>query len=314
LPNLGTANVARDIDAVRKAMEFDEISYLGYSYGTFVGAMYADMFGEQTDRIVLDSAMDPALDYQQIRHGQAQGMQRSLTKFVEDCLAQQKCPLTGPRDTALQQISDLIEGLNDKPYVDAAGKRLSGARMLALVESSQYFPESGWPSLRESLSQALAGDWAPVLEAAYSPDLMVNPADSEYLSVACLDFQTERDPEIPQRLAPVWANENPITGGNRAWSLAPCETWPVPADRDPQPIRAAAAGPILILNTAGDPATPLAWAQSLHDQLDNSTLVVAPEEGHIASTQNSCAEDTLTEFLRNGTLPADPIFTCPANP
>ncbi len=311
IKHVGTANVARDMDEIRKAMAFDKIDYLGYSYGTFLGATYANMFPGKTDRIVLDSVMDPALDYPGVRLGQAQGMQRSVTAFVEDCLRQPDCPLTGTTDQALHQISGIIAQLDAKPYVGADGQTLSGARMLALVESSQYFPKSGWPSLRETLRHAVAGQWPAVTEAAYSPDLMVNPADSEYLSVVCIDFPTAGDPGEPQRLAPIWAAESPISGGNRAWSLAPCETWPVSPVRHPGPTHAEGAGPVLILNTTGDPATPLSWAQSLHGQIKNSTLVVAPAEGHIASSQNACAESALTAFLKDGTLPPGPVFTCP---
>ena len=86
LAHVGTADVARDMDEIRKAMGFDQINYLGFSYGTFLGAVYADMFPKQTDRVVLDSVMDPMLDYQEVRHGQAQGMQLSVTAFVDDCL------------------------------------------------------------------------------------------------------------------------------------------------------------------------------------------------------------------------------------
>ncbi len=190
LAHIGTADVARDMDEIRKAMGFDQINYLGFSYGTFLGAVYADMFPKQTDRVVLDSVMDPMLDYQEVRHGQAQGMQLSITAFVEDCLRRPDCPLSGPSDQALQQISQLIGTLDGQPYVGADGRTLSGARMLALVESSQYFPESGWPTLRETLRHAVAKQWPAVLDAAYSPKLMVNPADSEYLSVVCIDFAT----------------------------------------------------------------------------------------------------------------------------
>lgn len=313
LAYVGTTDVARDMDEIRKSMGFDQINYLGFSYGTFLGAIYADMFPKQTDRVVLDSVMDPKLDYQEVRHGQAEGMQLSITAFVDDCLRRPDCPLSGPSDQALQQISQLIDTLDAQPYVAADGRTLSGARMLALIESAQYFPKTGWPALRETLRNAAAKQWPPVLDAASSPDLMVNPADSEYLSVVCIDFATKRDPEKPKRLAEIWAMESPITGANRAWSLEPCETWPVPSVREPGPVDPQGAGPVLILNTTGDPATPLSWAQSLHGQIKNSTLVVAPAQGHIASSQNTCAQDTLDAFLMKGTLPPDRVFNCPPN-
>lgn len=311
LSHVGTADVARDMDSLRKAMGFDRISYLGFSYGTFLGALYADQFADKTERMVLDSVMSPALTYEQVRHDQAEGMQASVAAFVDDCLSRAECPLSGSQDAALQQISDIIGSLDEKPYRSADGRTLSGARMLALVESAQYSPHEGWASLRETLSHAVNGDWPAVIDVAYSPDLMVNPADSEYLSVVCTDFQTRRDPAAPARLAPQWAAQSPISGGNRAWSLAPCESWPVSAVREPGPVDTRGAGPTLILNTTGDPATPLVWAQSLHDQISDSTMVVVPAPGHIASSQSVCAEDVLTVFLMTGALPPDRVSDCP---
>ena len=105
-------SVARDMDEIRKAMGFDQINYLGFSYGTFLGAVYADMFPSADRPVVLDSVMDPKLDYQEVRHGQAQGMQRSVTAFVEDCLHRPDCPLAGPSDQAMQQISGIIARLD----------------------------------------------------------------------------------------------------------------------------------------------------------------------------------------------------------
>ena len=314
LGHLGTENVVRDMDVIRAAMGFDKTSYLGYSYGTFVGALYTQMFPERTGRVVLDSVMAPELDYRAVRYGQAKGMQASVVAFTADCLRRNDCPLPGPTQYAVQTIVDVIGRLDAEPYRAPDGRELSGSRMLALVESSQYMPKSGWPALRAALGDALAGRWPAVVEAAYSPDLMVNPADSEYLSVVCTDFATERDPQAPGRLTPVWAQEFPISGGNRAWSLAPCESWPVAPVRRPGPVNPHGAGPVLILNTTGDPATPLEWAQSLHRQIDGSSMVVVPGPGHLASSQNACADEILMAFLLAGTPPPEPDFTCPANP
>jgi pimeloyl-ACP methyl ester carboxylesterase len=137
LSHLGTENVVRDMDAIRGAMGFDKTSYLGYSYGTFVGALYAQTFPERTGRVVLDSVMAPELDYRAVRHGQAKGMQRSVIAFAEDCLRRDGCPLPGPANNAVQTIADIIAGLDKTPYRDTDGRVLSGSRMLALVESSQ---------------------------------------------------------------------------------------------------------------------------------------------------------------------------------
>jgi pimeloyl-ACP methyl ester carboxylesterase len=83
--------------------------------------------------------------------------------------------------------------------------------------------------------------------------------------------------------------------------------------RAPGPVNPEGAGPVLILNTTGDPATPLEWAMSLHGQIRGSSLVIAPGPGHLASTQNTCAEKILTAFLLDATAPPQPVFTCPVN-
>ena len=311
---VGTENVVRDIDAIRAAMGFEQISYLGYSYGTFIGALYAQMFPERTARVALDSVMAPELDYREVRHAQARGMQASVTAFAADCLSHEDCPLPGPTPAAVQAINGVVGDLDVDPYRAPDGRELSGSRMLALIESAQYTPQTGWPALRTALADALAGRWPAVLEAAYSPELMVNPADSQYLSVVCIDFATERDPQSPARLAQVWARESPVSGGNRAWSLAPCESWPVGPVRKPGPVNPQGAGPVLILNTTGDPATPLQWAQSLHRQIAGSALVLAPGPGHLASSQNTCADEILVAFLREGTPPPESMYVCPVNP
>lgn len=310
---VGTDYVVRDVDAIRAAMGFERTSFLGYSYGTFVGALYAQAFPERTGRVALDSVLDPTLDYREVRHAQARGMQASVTAFAADCLSRDDCPLPGPVTAAVAAITGVVEDLDAKPYRARDGRELSGSRMLGLVESAQYTPVSGWPMLRTALRDALAGRWPAVLDAAYSPDLMVDPADSEYLAVACIDFATERDPQAPGRLAEPWAQESPVSGGNRAWSLAPCESWPVGPVRKPGPVNPQGAGPVLILNTTGDPATPLVWAQSLHRQIGGSSLVIAPGPGHLASSQNACADEILVAFLREGTPPPESLYVCPVN-
>lgn len=298
LPLIGTANTARDMDVIRQLLQAKKVTYVGFSYGTFIGATYASMFGQNLDRAVLDSAMNPALDYVQIRHDQAIGFTDSISRFAADCLAKgSDCPLTDDVASANSQINSVVLALNQKPYIGSDGHVLSGSRALGLIESSMYFPGDGWPRLREVLGPALKGNYAPLAQAAYSPALMVNPADSEYLGVMCIDFQTQRDATQPEQLAPEWNRELPISGGNSAWSLQPCETWPAAPVRTPAPSTAVDAGPILIMNNSHDPATPLPWAQALNEQLAGSSLLVNDAEGHIVTGHNECVMAVVKEFL-----------------
>ncbi len=128
------------MDAIRAAMGFDKTSYLGYSYGTFIGALYAQMFPERTDRVALDSVMAPELDYRAVRHGQANGMQASVTAFAEDCLRRSDCPLRGPAQNAVQTIHGNIDRLDTAPYRAPDGRELSGSQMLALASRPSRRP------------------------------------------------------------------------------------------------------------------------------------------------------------------------------
>ena len=301
LPFVGTANVARDMDAIRAALGQARISYFGFSYGTFLGALYADMFPGHTARVLLDSAMDPALDYVQVRHDQAIEQQAVFDRFVADCVAHPDCPVSS--DNAQSAVGDLIAELDAHAFSDG-NRTLSGSRATGLIESANYTPASLWKPLRKSLTDALNGNLSTMNVAAHSAALMVNPADSPYLAVVCIDFHTSRDIDRPERLAPQWQAEARLSGANRAWSLQPCETWPVPPDRRPAPITAAGSGPVLLTGNTYDPATPIAWGRSLAKQMAHATFLEVPASGHIAyEPGNGCAFAAMNAFLLAGTLP-----------
>lgn len=307
LPFVGTANVARDMDAIRAALGQERISYFGMSYGTFLGATYADMFPGRTARVLLDSAMDPAADYVQVRHDQALEQQVVFDRFVADCAAHPPCPIRP--DDALATVRQLITELDGEPFTDGSGT-LSGSRATGLIESANYTPTSLWGPLRASLTDALGGNLATMNAAAHSAALMVNPADSPYLAVMCIDFHASREPGRPERLAAQWQAEAPLSGANRAWSLQPCETWPVPPERQPAPIVAAGSGPVLITGNRYDPATPIAWGRSLAQQMAHASFLEVAADGHISyQPDNACAYAAMNAFLLEGTLPD--VDVCP---
>jgi pimeloyl-ACP methyl ester carboxylesterase len=299
-----TKNIARDMDILRMALRESKISYLGFSYGTFLGATYATLFPGHTARVVLDSAMNPALTYTQLRHDQALGMQESMSRFVADCATHVDCPLPSGQKAGLAVLEQVIAALDQSAYVGADGKVLSGGRALGLIESSMYTPEAGWPQLRRILASALNGDYQPFLEAAHSGALMVNPADSSYLAVMCYDLHVSRDPALPAMLAPIWQKEAPISGAGRAWSLQPCASWPVRSDVALMPLRATGSGPILIMAGRHDPATPVAWARALHQSLDNAHLVEWAGGGHVVyGRSGTCGKSVVESFLLEGVQP-----------
>ncbi len=313
LPHVGTADVVGDLDDLRAALGEDQLTYLGFSYGTYLGAEYASTFPERTGRMVLDGAMDPALDYDAVRRDQAIAMDAALGRFVADCQQDTDCPLTGGVAGGLGQLQELVRTLDREPYTAPDGRMLSGGRALALLQSATYFPPGTWDDLRAVLGDALAGRYQPMLELAHGPALMVNPADTQYLSVLCHDLETSTSTDDVPVLAEQWRALAPIDGPSRAWSTAPCHVWPTRSPAPPAPVRAAGAGPILVVGTTHDPATPVGWARSLAQQLDSARYLEWEGDGHLAyGRAGPCVSRIVESFLfRNGDPPGR--TTCAAD-
>lgn len=302
LPWVGTQEVARDMDLLRAELGDDQLTYLGFSYGTFLGATYADLFPENTRRMVLDGAMDPARDYDTLRHDQAVAMDAALRRFAADCLESSDCPLTGSVDDALAQLAGIVEALDRSPFTADDGRTLSGSRALALIQSATYYPPSTWDGLRGVLGDALDGQYDAMLELAYGPALMVNPADTPYLSVMCHDLATS-DGDLGD-LADEWAVEAPLNGPSRAWSTLPCRVWPEHTETPSTALNAEGSGPILVVGTTHDPATPVAWARSLSGALDEASYLEWEGDGHIAyGRAGACVSDIVEGFLLEDEAP-----------
>lgn len=314
LPLFGTREVARDIDLFRSILGQDKLHYFGFSYGTYLGATYADMFPGRTARVVLDSAMDPANDYVRLRHDQAVALDAAIRRFTEDCTKRADCPLSGGAEAAMAQLKSIVTALDAKPFAGADGRVLSGQRMQNFIDSSMYSPETGWPTLRKALAAAVAGDLAKVLEDAHGPGQLVNPADAPYLAVMCHDLRASVGAEGIAQLADTWATDAPFTGRNRAWSVAPCAAWPVRTATPPAPLRAAGSGEILVVGVTGDPATPVGWARSLAASLAHGHLLEWQGDGHIAYHRGgACTDDAIDAFFLTGKLPAAGDV-CPPSP
>lgn len=306
LGRVGTREVARDMDVLRAVLGEDKLDYFGFSYGTYLGAVYAELFPGRTDRVVLDSAMNPANSYERLRYDQALAQQASIERFAADCPTHADCPLAADVPTALAQIAAVIHALDTEPFVGADGRVLSGSRLLQFVESSMYAPESGWPTLRAALGPGLAGDLDVLLAAAYGPGQLVNPADSPYLAVMCHDLQVGRDPSVIPGYAAAWAQDAPLTGAGRAWTVLPCTEWRAKSDVLPAAIEARDSGDILVIGVTGDPATPVGWARALASTLAHGRLLEWQGDGHIAYGRGgACVDNVIEGFFLDGVLPPE---------
>src|SRR5699024_249693 len=115
LAHVDTVSAARDLDILRAALGQERLDYLGFSYGTFLGATYAELFPERVGRFVLDGAIDPSLSYSEVSIGQAAGFEVAYRSYLEDCLRGPQCPFTTDVDRAYDRTVDLVDELAEQP-------------------------------------------------------------------------------------------------------------------------------------------------------------------------------------------------------
>ncbi len=310
--HISTQEVARDVDVLRAALGDSTLHYLGASYGTYIGATYAQLFPTKAGRLVLDGALDPALPSEAVNLGQATGFEANLGDFVDDCLRKSDCPLPRPRAAALARIARLLDDSDRTPLRSESGRKVTQALVVLGIIYPLYSP-SLWPQLRDSLPPAFRGDGTGLLASADAyadrrPDGRFASNSNEVgYAVNCLDH-AEGSPDLARYRADATAltKAAPLFGAYLAWGSLPCATWPVQTAPKAAPITAKGAPPIVVVGTTGDPATPYAWAVSLARELSSGVLLTNVGVGHTAyQTGNACIDRAIDRFLLTGSPPAD---------
>ncbi len=321
LPYVGTQNAARDMDVLRAALGQSQLTYLGKSYGTFLGTWYAQLFPHRVRALVLDGAVDPDTPSIQDDVVQAQGFQVAFRSFVSWCLAQGDCPLgsgsgSGSVDAAVAKTQGLIARANSAPLANhlSDDQVADGAILLTGVAAALY-SKATWTALKTGLADAFAGDGTVLLQLANllmerNPNgTYSNLADAD-TSVNCLDRPWPRSLTAWQAAAAQAARAAPLFGTSLVWGSLACAYWPVPSYPLPR-VKAAGARPILVVGTLRDPATPYRWAQALASDLASGVLLGWNGDGHTAYGQGSACVDTIVnDYLINLSVPRSGMV-CP---
>lgn len=315
LPYLDTYSAARDMDVLRAALGTEQLDYFGYSYGTYLGASFAELYPDRVGRFVLDGAMDPSLTMNGISAGQAEGFERAVEAFLADCLEKgDACPFTGTQEEAKQQLIAFFASLDESPLDSGDPERPVTGAMARSVVITLLYEDALWQTGREALTDAMKGDGAQLLNIAdlsseRQPDGSYRTnANFAITAVNCLDHPGVADETWVQEEAERLAEEFPTFGASLGGDG--CSHWPVPPLREPAPISAEGAGPIVVVGTTGDPATPYAWAENLSAQLDDAVLLTFEGNGHTAyGRSGGCIEEQVDAYLLEGTVPEDGM-TC----
>ena len=310
LPHVGTRDAARDLDVLRAALGDRQLTYLGKSYGTYLGAIYADLFPNRVGRLVLDGPIDPAATAYDVAELQAIGFQRAIGAFIDDCLPRRSCPFGGDRAAAEARLAALFDQLDRSP-LPGIGKRQLTESLGTVAVAVALYDESSWSFLRQALRRAFGGDGTTLmLLADYYADRgpggrYTTDAIEAMYAVNCIDRPQVTDLEQVRADAAKAAVAAPLFGAYIVWSALPCSSWPAPAQGEPTPVTAAGSQPILVVGTTRDPATPYEWAESLADELDAGHLLTYVGDGHTAYRRGSrCVDDVVDAYLLEGTTPA----------
>ena len=316
-PYMDTESAARDMDILRAALGDEKLNYLGKSYGTYLGAQYAELFPQRVGRMVIDGVLPSSLDSDEITLGQAKAFDVVLRRFVADCITQDDCPLPRDVDAGVARIQQFLADLDQNPIPGTGDRMLTEALGTYAILSYLYFPPNDWDILRFGLDAAFQGDGSVLMDMMddriqRNPDgTFANNGNEAFYAVSCLDRPAVGGVDHAEELAEKWAAEAPVFGPYMAWGNLPCWQWPMgtgtaEAAGDPPVFRAEGSAPILVVTTKYDPATPYEWGVQVADELDNATLLTYDGDGHTAYTSGSrCIDKAVDAYLLDGTLPAE---------
>ncbi|MGW3952009.1 alpha/beta hydrolase [Streptomyces sp. NPDC004752] len=332
LPHIGTINVSRDLDVIRQALGDKKLNYLGFSYGTRIGAVYAAQFPGEVGRMALDGVDTLTEPLSEQGLAGAEGQQTALDDFLDWCVKDRGCPFGRDRRTAGDQVLKLVRSLDAHPVPTGFGGRYSGQDLVGALGQGLY-SEKLWPSLERAVLSLLddgdtrrletfgAGGAAPshrsggglVAEA----DVPVDNLSAALMAVNCAD-----DPDRPgtgqitrdiTRLRAAYEKASPVFGRHRLAELLMCYGRPRGTDFIRDRVKDVDTSKMLLVGTRGDPATPYRWTVETAHRLGPSAVVLDNKgEGHTGYSSSKCVHRKVDDFLLYGSLPADGS-SCPAD-
>ncbi|MFI8433336.1 alpha/beta hydrolase [Streptomyces sp. NPDC079020] len=305
LPHVGTTNAARDLDVIRQVLGDKKLSYFGMSYGTELGGTYAHLFPRNVGRTVLDAVVDPTADGVGHARNQARGFQRALENYLKD---RGQDPKSGT-----ERIARLLERIDKNPLPTSTGRMLNESLAITGIVTPLY-SRSSWPNLTEALDEAengRTGNGLLQLADSYNGRDENGHYDTQNHSqraISCADSKARPTADEARALLPEFSELSPVFGPFLAWDTAGwCAQWPVEGEHDTPEASAPGAGPVLVIGTTGDPATPYEGARKMADELGDGVGIMLTNkgEGHGAYGESECVTSIVDTYFLQGKVPAD---------
>jgi pimeloyl-ACP methyl ester carboxylesterase len=291
LPYLTTEATARDLELLRRAVDDAYLHYLGFSYGTLIGLLYAQRHPDLVGHLVLDGLIDPTGTLPQLLAGQAEGFEAAFDRLDEACGTRLICPIGGI--TAAHDA--LVRAVEEAPAGEVGPTEVTMAALVATYD------EGLWPRYADAVTAATEGDHSRV--EALSDSYLAGASFASYLAVTCTDSPRPATPEEWDELAADLEQRSSRFGPLLANELRSCAWWPVPGAAPRPPVDGAGTGPVLVIGTTNDPATPLTNAERVAAMLDEGHLVVVDGAGHLAYSKSGCVRAIVDGYLVDDTIP-----------
>jgi pimeloyl-ACP methyl ester carboxylesterase len=308
LAHVSTLDTARDLDVLRAAIGDTKLTYIGASYGTFLGAIYAQLFPTHIRALVLDGALDPAASAGELDSVQAQGFEVALASYIASCVTSSNCALGTSMSAAEPKLDTWLVGLRSAPVPGSGGRTLTAALAVGGVAAALYTP-TRWSALTSALSSAMGGH--PDALLTLSDKIDGRNSDGTYdnliesnAAINCVD-RAGLGPNIQAyaQAAAAGAKDGATFGEYIDWGNVACADWPVAPEMSAGPVTAVGAPPILVIGTLRDPATPYRWAQALAKEL-GGPLLTYNGDGHTAFLRSVCVNTVVKSYLVSLQMPA----------
>lgn len=316
LAHVDTITAAHDLDLIRAVLGEKKLDYLGYSYGTYLGTVYAGLYPQNVDRMVFDGPYNPWFGTSDGPGSQAVAFDAELDTYLKSCLNHKAeavgtgpCPFTGTFHDASALVQQELARVAAHPISNRDGRRLDAA-VLATAISQALYDSTSWPELTTMFEQIAHGDAGTAFDLAdeyngrssdgtYSDNL--NEAAQ---AIGCLEGGSSVDLEGDANELRQLREAAPILGPYASYGDLGCVGWAYGPTPFPDPIRATGSPPIVLVGTTGDPATPYPGAKALAQQLDGATLITFHGDGHtVYAKGQSCVDNAVDAYLIEGILP-----------
>jgi pimeloyl-ACP methyl ester carboxylesterase len=312
LASVGTVNVVKDLDSLRAALGDEKLTYLGYSYGTMIGGLYAEAYPGNVRAIILDGVMDPTAAPLDAAVDQAAAFQLAFNDYAADCAKSPDCPLGTDPGKAVQVYRSLVEPLVAHPAATTDPRGLS-YKDAVVGTWSAFYSRADWELLTKGLTQLRNGEKPDALLANgdfyydRSRDGRYSNYSDAYTAITCADqaypTDTQSWVDADKRLRDL----SPFQSFGSFTGHAPkgiCAFWPVAATNKPHRLSAPGLPPILVISTTHDPATPYQDGVDVADQLGATVLTVEGTQHTAAFSGDKCVDDIATRYLVDLILPA----------